>query len=74
MVDEIKHAIEIAGASGTFVEGEGGYLVLSTNGVSGVESGSNLDEVLKATFGDNYATTLKLSYNEWGNNVCKFAP
>ena len=66
MIDEIKHAIEIAGAAGTFSEGESGYIVLSTTeAVSGVEEGSALDAVLKQTFGNDYANTLKLSYDGW---------
>ena len=65
MVDEIKHAIEIAGAAGTFSEGDTGYLVLTTEGVSGVVADSALDTVLKQTFGNDYATSLKLSYDGW---------
>ncbi|MBE6579616.1 MAG: prepilin-type N-terminal cleavage/methylation domain-containing protein [Ruminococcaceae bacterium] len=69
LVDEIKHAIEIAGAAGTFSEGDTGYLVLTTEGVSGVEEGSTLDTVLKQTFGNDYANTLKLSYDGWADNA-----
>lgn len=68
MIDEIKHAIEIASAAGTFSEDEGGYLVLSTNGVSGVEEGSTIDKILKQTFGNDYVTDLALSYDGWGNS------
>ena len=69
MIDEIKHALEIASAGQAFEIGEGGYLILTTEGVSGVEDGSALDTVLEQTFGDDYANTLKLSYGEWGNNA-----
>lgn len=69
MVDEIKHAIEIAGAAGTFSEGDTGYIVLTTEGVSGVEEGSALDTVLEQTFGNDYANTLKLSYDGWAENA-----
>lgn len=67
MIDEIKHAIEIAGAAATFAEGESGYIVLSTTGVSKVE-GENLKKVLAETFGANYMNDLKLSYGDWASN------
>lgn len=68
MIDEIKHALEIASAGQAFEIGEGGYIILSTSGVTGVEADSNLDKVLKQTFGNDYASTLKLSYGKWENS------
>lgn len=67
MIDEIKHAIEIAGAANTFAEGESGMVVLSTNGVTKVE-GTNIDAFLKQTFGNDYASKLSLAYDGWGNS------
>lgn len=67
MIDEIKHAIEIAGAANTFAEGESGMVVLSTNGVTKVE-GDNLVSLLTQTFGSDYANKLALSYSGWGNS------
>lgn len=68
MIDEIKHAMQIASVATAFPEGEGGYIILSANGVTGVEENSALDKVLKETFGNDYATNLKLSYDGWENS------
>ena len=68
LISDIEYALTTAGYAGTFAEGEGGYITLSTTGVSGVTAGSNLDKALKDAFGDNYATNLKLKYDSWDSN------
>ena len=68
LISEIEHALTLAGYNGTFTDGEGGYVILSTEGVSGVEAGSNLEKALIDTFGTGYADNLKLSYSNWSNN------
>ena len=68
LISEIEHALTLAGYNGTFADGEGGYLVLSTEGVSGVTAGSSLEKALIDTFGAGYADTLKLAYDGWNSS------
>ena len=71
MIAEIKNALQLAGYGGTFAEGEGGYIVLSTDGVANgdaIAEDSALDLAMDAAYGDNWRETLKLKYNAWGNN------
>ena len=66
MVAKIERALNIAYQSGNFNEGEGGYVILSANGVkNAIAAGSSLDKVLKDTFGDDYTAKLKLKHNKW---------
>jgi len=66
MVAKIERALNIAYQSGNFNEGEGGYVILSANGVkNAIAAGSSLDKVLKDTFGADYTTKLKLKHNKW---------
>ena len=66
MVAKIERALNIAYQSGNFNEGDGGYVILSANGVkNAIAAGSSLDKVLKDTFGDDYTAKLKLKYNKW---------
>lgn len=71
LVSDIEHALTLAGYSGTFAEGDAGYIVLSTNEVVNgdeIAEGSPLDLVLDDTFGTNWRETLKLKYNDWGSS------
>lgn len=68
LVSSIENALELAGYSGTFANGEGGYIALSVNGASGIEADSSLENAMISSFGANYADVLKLKYNGWGSN------
>jgi hypothetical protein len=71
LVAEIENALILAGYSGTFAEGEGGYILLSVNGVENaaeIAEGSALDKALDAAYGDGWRTTLKLQYSGWSSN------
>ena len=69
LIAEITNVLTLAGYSGELGNEGGGYLILTATGdLEGVEAGSDLEKVLKAAFGDNYKSVLKLKYNEWGNN------
>ena len=68
LISEIEHALTLAGYNGTFAEGEGGYIILSVDGVEGIEAGSHLEQALIATFGTNYADTLMLKYDSWNSS------
>lgn len=71
LVSEIENALMLAGYSGTFAEGEGGYILLSVNGVENADEiteGSALDTALDTAYGDGWRTSLKLKYSEWGSN------
>ena len=71
MFSDIEDAFVYAGYAGTFEEGEAGCIILSSTGIVNKDSiaeGSALDSALKDAFGANYKTTLKLSYDKWGNN------
>ena len=69
MIAEIENALMLAGYSDAFDEGEGGYIVLSTNGVvNDIPENSALDLVMDDAFGTNWRTTLKLKFNGWHNN------
>ena len=66
---DIEDALIYAGYAGTFEEGEGGYIILSKDGVvNTIAAGSALDQALTDSFGANYRTELKLSYDKWANN------
>lgn len=68
LVSNIENALALAGYNGTFNNGEGGYIVLTVDGVSGIEAGSSLEKAMVAAFGANYADVLKLKYNGWSSN------
>jgi len=69
LISEIEQAITLAGYKGTFTNGEGDYLILSSDGeVQGVTEGSGLEQALIDTFGADYKDVLKLKYDAWGNN------
>ena len=66
---EIENVLMLAGYSGTFVEGDGGYIHLSVNGVENaaeIEEDSALDKAMDDAFGSAWRETLKLKYSEWG--------
>ena len=69
MFSDLESALTYASLAGTFEEGEGGYIILSTEGVvNDIEKGSSLDIALTDAFGANYRNELKLAYDSWGNN------
>ena len=70
LVNDIEHALTLAGYSGTFNEGEGGYIILSVDGIVNADeiAGSNLEKALIAAFGTGYADTLKLAYAGWNSS------
>jgi len=68
LISDIEYALTVAGYADTFADGESGTIILSTTGISGITADSGADKALKAAFGDNYATTLKLKYDSWGTN------
>lgn len=69
LISNIENALILAGYNGTFADGEGGYIALSTNAeVEGIESGTRLEEAMVATFGEGFRDVLKLKYNGWGSN------
>ena len=68
LVSDIEYALTLAGYNGTFEEGEGGYLILSKDGIVNDIEGTDLETVLKNTYGEKYEDELKLAYDEWGNN------
>lgn len=72
LVDEIVHATEIANAGDPFIGTAA--IVLSNDGNAVVTGGTDAEKqwlttVLTNTFGADYAETLKLKYDEWGNGV-----
>ena len=65
----------LAGYNGDFTEGEFGTIVLSTSGITlsgDAAVQAKIDAVLKSMYGDDYATSVKLAYDEWGNTVVTF--
>ena len=68
LISDIEYALQLAGYSNTFTNGDGGYMILSVDGVSGITEGSPLDEAMIAAFGTGYQNSLKLKYSGWGNN------
>ena len=71
LIAEIENALLLAGYSGTFAEGNGGYILLSVNGVENaaeIVEGSALDKAMDDAFGSAWRETLKLKYNGWGSN------
>ncbi len=67
LIDEIKHAMEIANAAQTLTESA--YVKIGADGVVEVgpkdsEAAKQLETVLKATFGDDLSG-LKLKYDGW---------
>lgn len=72
LVDEIVHATEIANAMNPFTGTAA--IVLSDDGNAVVTGGTDAEKqwlttVLTDTFGANYAETLKLKHDEWGDGV-----
>ena len=67
MFADIEDQLIYAGYAGGFEEGEGGYVVLSPEGVVAIE-GEGFKQVLINAYGENYEDELKLAYEEWGNN------
>ena len=67
MIADIEDQLIYAGYAGAFEEGEGGYVILSPEGVIAIE-GAGLEQVLINAYGENYDDKLKLAYDEWGNN------
>ena len=71
MIADIKYAISLYTSGETLTPGQSGYVVVHKNG--GVSVGGSLDaapdqlitNALKATFGDNYASELKVAYKDW---------
>ena len=75
MISDLEYILITAGYAGDFTEGEGGYIVLSTEGIvnrDDIVDGSALDVTLKNAYGEDYKNTLKLSYDEWGGTVATF--
>ena len=69
LVNEVEHALTLAGYAGTIGAGDSGCIWLFHDAeVQGVGAGSNLEKALIATFGPDYKGILKLAYNEWGSN------
>ena len=65
MVDEIKHAMEIANAGQTLTENA--YVKIGAGGVVevGGDGADQLEAVLEATFGTNWENELKVKYSGW---------
>ena len=84
MVDEIKHAIEIAAVGDNWYlaateDGKAGYIILKTNGdaVVGGDLTTEITKALTDTFGSNYPSALRLEYDGWkgtlgGSNLGNF--
>jgi len=71
LIGDITNALTLAGYNSTFDNGEGGYILLSVDGIVNkdeITDGSSLDKAMKDTFGANYKDTLKLKHNAWGSN------
>ena len=69
MISDIEYILTLASYNGTFAEGDSGYIVLTTNGIANdIEPNSALDVVLKNAYGAEYKKTMKLAYDQWGNN------
>ena len=71
LISDIEYALQLAGYSNTFAEGESGYITLSTDGIVNkdqIADDSGLDKAMKAAFGASYKDSMKLSYNGWGSN------
>lgn len=69
LVDEIKHAIEIAAVGESWYTQlpEGGAVgtIVLKNGANAVVTGDLIADALEATFGGDYASKLQLSYDGW---------
>ena len=65
LVDEIKHAMEIANAGQTLTENA--YVKIGAGGVVevGGDGADQLEAVLEATFGTNWENELKVKYSGW---------
>ena len=71
MIADIQYAISLYTSAETLTPGESGFVVVHKNG--GVSVGGSLDaapdqlitNALKATFGENYANELKVTYPKW---------
>jgi len=71
MIADVQKAIDLYTSGETLTPGQSGYVVIHKNG--GVSVGGTLDaapeqlitNALKATFGENYNSELKVAYKEW---------
>ena len=67
MIADIQKAIDLYTAGETLTAGQSGYVVVHKAG--GVYVGGNMEtmitEALVATFGEGYASELKVSYPKW---------
>ena len=72
LVSDIEYALTLAGYNGDFEEGQGGYIILTTEGVKNAadikENNPELAQVLANAYGDKWDKEMKLAYDEWGNN------
>lgn len=67
MIADLEDILVYEGYAGTFEDGEGGYVIIGTDGVVDVQ-GAGMIEALTNAYGADYENVLKLAYDKWGNN------
>ena len=69
LISDVRQALELAGYSGLFAEGDSGTVVLSTTGATG--HGEKTATAMEKVFGESWAGN-KLKYDGWNNNGVSF--